>query len=209
MSVIYREERSRDVRDSRDTRDRDWSNRSTAGGRQTTYRDSYDDRDRDRDRDRDGEGFSVKKVYRIPGRDLEDDRQSTYRSDDRYDRDRGGNREFTETRIVRRERTPEPEPEPERREIRITREERSRERAPEPRGYEREFRYERENDRLAPYNRSYEYDRAGDRDLQRYTREVEYYPRPDPPQPIIIRQEPQQIIIQEAPRAPVVVPEVT
>ncbi|CZS92093.1 uncharacterized protein RCO7_00703 [Rhynchosporium graminicola] len=46
-------------------------------------------------------------------------------------------------------------------------------------------------------------------ELDRYTRETEYYDRPEPPpQPIIIRQrapEPQQIIVQEAPPAPPIV----
>ena len=186
MSVIYRDRE----------RDREWDTTRSTGGRTSTYRDS----------ERDREGYSVKKIYRIPGQDVEEDRLSIYRGDDRRsDRER----DVQETRIIRRERTPEPEPE--RREIRIVREERSREREPEPRRVEREIRYEREYDRLAPSRDRYDYDRSdrGDRnDLQRYTREVEYYPRPDPPQPIIIRQEPQQIIIQEAPRAPVVVPQI-
>ncbi|KAL9124360.1 MAG: hypothetical protein Q9217_006304 [Psora testacea] len=180
MSVIYRERE----------RDRDWDTRS-AGGRTTTYRDS----------DRDREGYSVKKIYRIPNRDVvEEDRLSVYRGDDRRsERDR----DVQETRIIRRERSPEPEPEPERREIRILREERTREPEPEPRHVEREIRYERDYDRLPPSRGPYEQERG---DLQRYSRSVEYFPRPDPPQPIIIRQEPQQIIIQEAPRAPITVP---
>ena len=177
MSVIYRDRE----------RDRDWDTRSS-GGRTTTYRDV----------DRDREGYSVKKIYRIPNRDVEDDRVSLYRGDDRrLERDR----DVQETRIIRRERTPEPEPE--RREIRIVREDRSREPEPEPRRVEREIRYERDYDRLAPSRGPYEHDHG---DLQRYSRSVEYFPRPEPPQPIIIRQEPQQIIIQEAPRAPITVP---
>ena len=115
------------------------------------------------------------------------------------ERDCGDDRGFEETRIIRRERTPEPEPEPERRverDIRIERIERERE--PEPPRRFAEYRYERDIDRLAPRRDPYE--------LERYSRSTEYFPRPDPPQPIIIRQEPQQIIIQEAPRAPIVVP---
>ncbi|KAL9103304.1 MAG: hypothetical protein Q9163_001646 [Psora crenata] len=177
MSVIYRDRE----------RDREWDTRST-GGRSTTYRDS----------DREREGYSIKKIYRIPNRDVEEDRLSIYRGDDRRSE---RERDVQETRIVRRERSPEPEPE--RREIHIVREERSRERQPEPRHVEREIRYERDLERLAPARGPYENDRG---DLQRYSRSVEYFPRPDPPQPIIIRQEPQQIIIQEAPRAPITVP---
>ena len=42
-------------------------------------------------------------------------------------------------------------------------------------------------------------------ELERYQRETEYYERPEPPQPIVIRQrapEPQKIIVQEAPAPP-------
>lgn len=167
-------------------RDRDWDVRSSA-----SHRDSH--------REHDSRGSVVKKtVYRVGGGD-DDDRRSSHAggTDRRSDRDRG----FEETRIVRRVET-EPEPEPERREIRIIERSRERERQPEPRRVEREIRYERDYDR--DYDRLAPYDRG---DLQRYAREVDYFPRPEPPQPIIIRQEPQQIIIQEAPRAPVVVPQ--
>ena len=182
MSVIIRE-RERE-------RDRDFDERSS-------YR-VTSPRDRDQ-----GRTTTVKR-YVIPA---EEDRRDTrrtivYESDrDRgYDRepDRRESRGFDETRIIRRERTPEPEPEPERRverDIRIERIERERE--PERR-FDREYRFDREIDRLAPRREPYE--------LERYSRSTEYFPRPDPPQPIIIRQEPQQIIIQEAPRAPIVVP---
>ena len=119
-------------------------------------------------------------------------------------------RTLGETRIVRRERPPEPEPIVERREIRIRdktpepapvverreiRIEREREPEPEPRRYETEYRYEREIDRVAPRRD----------DLEKYVRTTDYYPRQEPPQPIIIRHEPQQIIIQEAPRPPLIV----
>ena len=136
--------------------------------------------------------YTTRKVYRVP-REEEVEREERLTvvggSDRRSDRDRA----YSENRVViRRERTPDPEPE--RREIRVI--EREREREPEIRRYERpverEIRYERDLDRRD--------------DLERYTRTVDYYPRPEPPQPIIIRQEPQQIIIQEAPRAPLVVP---
>ncbi|KAL9044670.1 MAG: hypothetical protein Q9214_002208, partial [Letrouitia sp. 1 TL-2023] len=189
MSVIIRErERERD----RD-RDRDWDTRST-----------YRDRESDRG------GYTTVKRYRIPNRDEEDERLTVYKSD--RDRDYRSDRGFEETRIIRRERTPEPEPE--RREIRIERFERDRppspprverdirieryerDREPEPRRFERDYRYEREVDR--PHRDPY--------GVERYSKSVEYFPRPEPPQPIIIRQEPQQIIIQEAPRAPIVVP---
>ena len=46
-------------------RERDWDTRSV-GSRTTTYRD---------DRDREG-GYSVKKIYRIPGEPERDDRRS-------------------------------------------------------------------------------------------------------------------------------------
>ena len=180
MSVIIRErERERD-------RNRDWDDRSSA------YRDSGRDR---------GESFTTVKRYRIPNRDEEDkvERLTVYDRDRDRRSDRGETRGFEETRIVRRERTPEPEPEPVRRverDIRIERVERERE--PEPRRLEREYRYERDVDRLPTRRDPYE--------LERYSRSTEYFPRPDPPQPIIIRQEPQQIIIQEAPRAPIVIP---
>ncbi|KAL8805069.1 MAG: hypothetical protein Q9182_002159 [Xanthomendoza sp. 2 TL-2023] len=189
MSVIIRErERERD-------RDRDWDNRTSLG------RDSSD-----------RAGFTTVKRYRIPNRDEDDDRLSVYNRDRDRRSDRGGNNTFEETRIVRRERTPEPEPE--RREIRIERFERDR--PPSPPRVERDIRIERyererEPDRR-PYERDYRYEREVERprrdpyDVERYSKSVEYFPRPDPPQPIIIRQEPQQIIIQEAPRAPIVIP---
>ncbi|KAL9602089.1 MAG: hypothetical protein Q9219_002085 [cf. Caloplaca sp. 3 TL-2023] len=188
MSVIIRErERERD----RD-RDRDWDNR-------TSFRESSD-----------RGGFTTVKRYRIPNRDDDDERLTVYNRD--RDRDRRSDRGFEETRIVRRERTPEPEPE--RREIRIERFERDR--PPSPPRIDRDIRIERyererEPDRR-PYERDYRYEREFERprrdpyDVERYSKSVEYFPRPDPPQPIIIRQEPQQIIIQEAPRAPIVVP---
>ncbi|KAL8728323.1 MAG: hypothetical protein Q9166_005466 [cf. Caloplaca sp. 2 TL-2023] len=191
MSVIIRErERERD-------RDRDWDNRTSQG------RDSSD-----------RGGFTTVKRYRIPNRDEDDDRLSVYNRDRDRRSDRGGGNTIEETRIVRRERTPEPEPEPERREIRIERFERDR--PPSPPRIERDIRIERyererEPDRR-PYERDYRYERDVERprrdpyDVERYSKSVEYFPRPDPPQPIIIRQEPQQIIIQEAPRAPIVVP---
>ncbi|KAL8772162.1 MAG: hypothetical protein Q9209_002597 [Squamulea sp. 1 TL-2023] len=190
MSVIIRErERERD----RD-RDRDWDTRTSHG------RDSSD------------RAFTTVKRYRIPNRDDDDDRLSVYNRDRDRRSDRGGNNTFEETRIVRRERTPEPEPE--RREIRIERFERDR--PPSPPRIDRDIRIERyererEPDRR-PYERDYRYERELERprrdpyDVERYSKSVEYFPRPDPPQPIIIRQEPQQIIIQEAPRAPIVVP---
>lgn len=148
------------------------------------------------------EGYTTRKVYRVSNQDEEEDRTSAFLAP--------RERTYGETRVVRRERTPEPEPIVERREIRIRertpepepvverreiRIEREREPAPEPRRYETEYRYDREIDRVAPRRD----------DLERYVRTVDYYPRQEAPQPIIIRQEPQQIIIQEAPRAPVVV----
>ena len=148
------------------------------------------------------ETYTTRKVYRVSNQDEEEDRTPAFLSP----RDRT----FGETRIVRRERTPEPEPIVERREIRIRertpepepvverreiRIEREREPELEPRRYETEYRYDREIDRVAPRRD----------DLERYVRTVDYYPRQEAPQPIIIRQEPQQIIIQEAPRPPTVV----
>ncbi|KAI4241252.1 MAG: hypothetical protein L6R40_004668 [Gallowayella cf. fulva] len=195
MSVIIRErERERD-------RDRDWDTRTSHG------RDSSD-----------RAGFTTVKRYRIPNRDEDDDRLSVYNRDRDRRSDRGagggsgGGHSFEETRIVRRERTPDPEPE--RREIRIERFERDR--PPSPPRIDRDIRIERyererEPDRR-PYERDYRYEREVERprrdpyDVERYSKSVEYFPRPDPPQPIIIRQEPQQIIIQEAPRAPIVIP---
>ena len=178
MSVIIRE-RERD-------RERDYDDRTS------TYR-------------RDPGGYTTVKRYRVPApteREEVDTRRTVIYSPDRdrerpFDRDRGDDRGFEETRIIRRERTPEPEPERRvERDIRIERIERERE--PEPPRRVAEYRYERDIDRLAPRREPYE--------LERYSRSTEYFPRPDPPQPIIIRQEPQQIIIQEAPRAPIVVP---
>ena len=144
-----------------------------------------------------------KTIYRVT-QDEEEDRTPAFLAP--------RERTYGETRIIRRERTPEPEPIVERREIRVRertpepepiverreiRIEREREREPEPetRRYETEYRYDREIDRVAPRRD----------DLERYVRTVDYYPRQEAPQPIIIRQEPQQIIIQEAPRPPVVV----
>ena len=200
MSVIIRErERERD-RD-RD-RDRDWDDRSS------THRDSARG------------SYTTIKRYRVPAHDDE----AKVEKISVYDRDRDRRSEVSrdsraveETRIIRRERSPEPEPErrverdirierierdrepePERRVERDIRIERfDREREPEPRRFEREYRYERDVDTLPPRRDPYE--------LERYTKSTEYF-RPEPPQPIIIRQAPQQIIIQEAPRAPIVVP---
>lgn len=90
--------------------------------------------------------------------------------------------------------------------------------------------YEREGPRDSDYSRDRDWERRGDitetrvekrierredrrepYELERYQRETEYYDRPEPaPAPIIIRQprqEPQQIIVQEAAAlAPVIVP---
>ncbi|KAL9590116.1 MAG: hypothetical protein Q9203_001097 [Teloschistes exilis] len=205
MSVIYKER----------TRERDdWDNR-------TSYRES----------DRTSGGYTTVKKYRIPPAE-DEDRLTVINRDSGRRSERGGDRSFEETRIIRRERTPEPEPE--RREIRIERFERDRppspprmerdirierferSRPPSPPRMEQDVRIERyersrEPDRR-PYERDYEFRREVERprrdpyDDVRYSKSVEYFPRPDPPQPIIIRQEPQQIIIQEAPRAPIVVP---
>jgi len=158
--------------------------------------------------------YTTRKIYRVP-REEEVEREERLTvvgggSDRRSERggERGG---YSENRVViRRERTPEPEPVQERREIRII----EREREPEPIPERREIRViEREREPEArryerPPEREIRYERDFDRrdDLERYTRTVDYYPRPEPPPPIIIRQEPQQIIIQEAPRAPLVVP---
>ena len=178
MSVIIRE-RERD-------RERDYDDRTS------TYR-------------REPAGYTTVKRYRVPAEEEKVDTRRTViyspdrdRERERYsERDRNEDRSFEETRIIRRERTPEPEPERRvERDIRIERIERERE--PEPPRRFAEYRYERDFDRLAPRREPYE--------LERYSRSTEYFPRPDPPQPIIIRQEPQQIIIQEAPRAPIVVP---
>ncbi|KAI9726695.1 MAG: hypothetical protein M1834_008960 [Cirrosporium novae-zelandiae] len=124
------------------------------------------------------------------------------------DRDRT---KVKETRLVRRE-EPDPdreitrilrrEPEPDERDVvvskryydeddevdrdvQLRRYETEREVGLGPGRYERENRYDRED---AP---------ARD-DIQRYTRQVEYYDAPDT-RPIVIRPAPQQIIIQEAP----------
>lgn len=165
------------------------------------------------------EGYTTRKVYRVSNQEEEEDRTPAFLSP--------RERTYGETRIVRRERTPEPEPVVERREIRIRertpepepiverREIRiEREREPEPVVERREIRIEREREpepEPRRYETEYRYDREIDRiaprrdDLERYVRTVDYYPRQEAPQPIIIRQEPQQIIIQEAPRPPVVV----
>ena len=154
--------------------------------------------------------YTTRKVYRVP-REEETEREERLTviggSDRRSDRERA----YSENRVViRRERTPEPEPVPERREIRVI--EREREREPESREIrviEREREREPEFRRYErPPEREYRYERDLDRrdDLERYTRTVDYYPRPEPPPPIVIRQEPQQIIFQEAPRAPLVIP---
>lgn len=163
----------------------------------------YDDRSSTFRREGGAKGYTIVKRYRVPAREEEerDDRRSVvYSSDHGGERRSERDRTFQETRITRRERTPEPEPLPERlperREIRIERVERERE--PEPPRRYAEYRFERDIDRLVPRREPYE--------LERYSRSTEYFPRPDAPQPIIIRQEPQQIIIQEAPRAPIVVP---
>ena len=180
--VVYRSTAGRD-----DTRERDYDDRSSQFLRAETREAPY----------------VTRKTYRIPREREEEEREERITivggggSDRRSERDRGG---FEENRVViRRERTPEP-PQPERRdrEIRVI----ERERSPEPRRFEREYRYERDFDRRDDLER--DFDRRDD--LERYTRSVEYFPRPDPPQPIIIRQEPQQIIIQEAPRPPLVLP---
>jgi len=163
----------------------------------------YDDRSSTYRREGGAKGYTTVKRYRVPAREEEerDDRRTiVYSSDHGGERRSERDRTFAETRITRRERTPEPEPLPERlperRDIRIERVERERE--PEPPRRYAEYRFERDIDRLVPRREPYE--------LERYSRSTEYFPRPDPPQPIIIRQEPQQIIIQEAPRAPIVVP---
>ena len=131
------------------------------------------------------EGYTTRKVYRVSNQDEEEDRTPAFLAP--------RERTYGETRIVRRERTPEPEPIVERREIRIRertpepepiverreiRIEREREPEPEPRRYETEYRYDREIDRVAPRRD----------DLERYVRTVDYYPRQDAPQPILIRQ---------------------
>ncbi|KAI9675150.1 MAG: hypothetical protein M1829_003510 [Trizodia sp. TS-e1964] len=79
---------------------------------------------------------------------------------------------------------------------------------------EREYQYARER----PWEREsvYEYDRElrephrSPYELERYSRSTEYFSRPEapapPPAPIVIRQEPQPIYIQEAPRAPIIIP---
>ena len=182
MSTYYR-------REERDTRERDWDTRSSVSRRE------------------EDSGYVTKKVYRIPASSgIDDDRRTivgggSHRGSDR-DRDQAYT---TETRVIRRAVEPEPEPEVERREIRIT--ERSRERPREEPVRERIVYREREDDRLAPYRPVMREDDFRDSrgELARYSRETDYYPAP--PQPIIIRQEPQQIIIQEAPRAPITVPE--
>ena len=158
------------------------------GGDRIVYRTTTRDRDDfddsrsviSRSGPRDSGAYTTRKVYRIPAED-QIDRFSAYGSN--QDRDR------IETRIARRERTPEAQVE--RRVIRIEHREPEPEPEPEPgpRRYQTEYRYE-------PHRRD---------DLERYSRSVEYFSRPDPPQPIIIRQEPQQIIIQEALRPPVVI----
>lgn len=191
--VIYRE------------RDVEYDNRSSAGGYPRPARSNVG-------------GHTTTRKYVIPrGEEVEKEDRLTViggGSDRHSQRDPS----YSENRVViRREITPEPEPVQERREIRVI--EREREREPEIRRFERpverEIRYEREPyEREIRYEREREpereirYERDLDRrdDLERYTRTVDYYPRPEPPPPIIIRQEPQQIIIQEAPRAPLVVP---
>lgn len=136
--------------------------------------------------------YQTVKRYKIPHPGEEDEERISV-----YERrsEREPERRFEETRIIRREREPEPEPRVERN-IRIERYERSPE--PAPRRFEREYRYERDIEREPPRRDPYE--------LARYSRSTEYFQRPEAPPPIIIRQEPQQIIIQEAPRAPIIIP---
>ena len=173
------------------------------------YRSTTDVRDRDDDRrsefsraePREGP-YVTKKTYVIPREPEErEERIIIGERDRRSERDRGS---FVDDRqvVIRRDRTPEP-PQPERREIRVI--EREREAPPVERREIRVIEREREREpepRRAEYR--YERDFVDRPDLERYTRSVDYYQRPEPPQPIIIRQEPQQIIIQEAPRPPVV-----
>lgn len=159
---------------------------------------------------------TTRKVYRIPREEEveREDRLTVIGGGSERRSERGGDRgAYSENRVViRRERTPEPEPVVDRREIRVI--EREREREPEPIADRREIRViEREREPEfrryeRPPEREFRYERDFDRrdDLERYTRTVDYYPRPEPPPPIIIRQEPQQIIFQEAPRAPLIVP---
>ena len=195
MSIIFRERERERERD----RDRDWDDRSS------TLRDS---------RDGPRGAYTTVKRYRIPNTDNDTkvERISVY--DRERERDRRSDvgrdsRAVEETRIIRRERTPEPEPERRvERDIRIERIEREREPEPERR-IERDIRIERFDREREPEPRRIEREYRYERDpyeLERYSKSTEYFRNPEPPQPIIIRQAPQQIIIQEAPRAPIVVP---
>ncbi|KAK4992922.1 hypothetical protein LTR50_000828 [Elasticomyces elasticus] len=172
-------------------------------------------RERDREREWDGEvirgprkAFTTVRRYKVPDQFEEEDIV--------YEKDKV---------IVKRERDPptrryeEPEREPVRRDVkyRVIEREREVERSP-PRREIREFRYERapsppsppssERVRESRFVREREFEREPQRtqpyELEKYSKSTEYFSRPDPPQPIIIRQEPQPIIIQEAPRKPIV-----
>lgn len=209
MSIRIRD-RER-VRDERDWDDGSSSHRDSARGTFTTvkqYRIPRDDEPK------------TSKTERLVVYNTDVDRRSNASSVGRGSRDPRGYEETT--RIIRRERTPDPEPErrverdiridrieriererepePERRYERDVRIERfEREREPEPRQYEREYRYEHDIERVPVRKEPYE--------LERYSKSTEYF-RPEAPPPIIIRQQPQQIIIQEAPRAPIIIPAV-
>lgn len=202
MSVLIRD-RER-VRDERDWDDRSSTQRDSARGPTTTvkyYRVPREDE------------TTTRRTEKLTVYNNEADRRSTVSSVGRGSRDIRG---YDETRIIRRDRTPEPEPERRyERDIRIERIAQEREPEPErryerdvrierydrelePRRFERDYRYEHDYERLPPRREPYE--------LERYSKSTEYFRPEPPPQPIIIRQEPQQIIIQEAPRAPIVIP---
>ncbi|KAL2358568.1 hypothetical protein BJ546DRAFT_17533 [Cryomyces antarcticus] len=167
----------------------------------------YKERERDREWDtessRGAPRFTTVRRYRVnPERSFERDRYE----EDKQIVIREREREIPprEVRQYRFERDIERDP-PSPRQVREYRFERDVERAPSQRAPSppspprvREWRFERDIEREPrepPQRSPYE--------LEKYSKSTEYFSRPDPP--IIIRQEPQQIIIREAPRKPIVI----
>ncbi|TKA70739.1 hypothetical protein B0A49_05453 [Cryomyces minteri] len=167
----------------------------------------YKERERDREWDtessRGAPRFTTVRRYRVnPERSFEGDR---YEEDKQIViREREREVPPREVRQYRFERDIERDP-PSPRQLREYRFERDVERAPSQRAPSppspprvREWRFEREVEREPrelPQRSPYE--------LEKYSKSTEYFSRPDPP--IIIRQEPQQIIIREAPRKPIII----
>ena len=173
-------------------------------------------RERERERDWDtqsarssGRSFTTVKRYKVPEKTFDDD---TYEEEARIihrerEREPREVREYVVERDIEREVAPR-----EVREYRYV--EREVERSPSPRREVREYRIEREVERSPspPRVREYRIEREIEReprhspyDLERYSKSTEYFSRPEPAQPIIIRQEiPQPIIVQEPARQQII-----